>query len=544
MTCYLGFLERVSMKVPRMALGIAGFALGLSGLVIGPAAGEEAPGSLLTHGDFESDSKGANWPDDWPHPAGAQWVKEDGGHFLRLHPDAPGQMLVLYRAVPIPPECKALELACRARHTDVKPGPEAWHDARIILHFKDAAGRERVPAPAPLVFRGSSEGWKPCRLRFLVPAKSTLLEFMPAMFQVASGTLDLDDVVLEPVDPGVVSQRAATAGTRTAFEGTPVDPAKLPKELRVVGKQLQTPEGKEVWLQGLNVESLEWTAVGENVLKSAGVALDQWKANVLRLPVKDDFWFGVGPWQNDSGKGYRRLIDEVVGAAASRGAYVVIDLHRFGAPTDDSVDFWKEAAARYKNHPAVLFDLLNEPHDITWEVWRNGGTVEDKKQNSAYESPGMQRLLDAIRQAGARNVAVAGGIGWAYDLSGVANGFALEDKGGNGIMYSTHIYNWHRGWKEKVLDAAEKYPILVGEVGCDAVPMSFIPRDQQEDPATWAPDILGFIQKHRLNWTGWSFHPKSSPRMILDWNYTPTPFWGEFAKAALGGKPFEMRRMR
>ena len=87
------------------------------------------------------------------------------------------------------------------------------------------------------------------------------------------------------------------------------------------------------------------------------------------------------------------------GAAASRGAYVAIDLHRFGAPTDDSVDFWKEAAARYKNHPAVLFDLFNEPHDISWEVWRNGGTVEDKKQRTAYESPGMQRLVDAVREA-------------------------------------------------------------------------------------------------------------------------------------------------
>jgi len=528
----------------RTAMAIAALTLGLSGWALGQAADEEAPRSLLTNGGFESDSKAANWPDDWPRPNGAQWVEEDGGHFLRLCPGAPGQMLVLYRAVPIPPECRALELTCRARHTEVKPGPEVWHDARIVLHFKDAAGRERVPAPAPLVFRGSSKGWTQCRARFLVPQKSTLLEFMPAMFKVASGSLDLDDIELKPIAPDVVNQRAATAATRTGFEGPPLDAAKLPKELRVVGRRLQTADGNEVWLQGLNVESLEWTAVGEHVLESAAVAIDQWKANVIRLPVKDDFWFGVGPWQKDGGKGYRRLIDEVVQAAASRGAYAVIDLHRFGAPTDDSVDFWTEAATRYKNHPAVLFDLFNEPHDISWDVWRNGGTVEDPKRRTAYESPGMQRLVDAVRQAGARNVVVAAGLGWAYDLSGVAKGHVLEERGGNGIMYSTHIYNWHRGWKDNVLDAAEKHPILVGEVGGDAKPMSFIPKDQQEDPLTWAPDMLGFIQEHRLNWTGWSFHPKSAPRIILDWDYTPTPFWGEFVKAALGGKKFVLGKMR
>ena len=528
----------------RRLAGATSLLLGVSAWAVGAAAGEAPPHSLLSNGGFETDAKSSGWPDGWPHPAGAHWETKGDGHFLRLRPDAPGKMLVLYRALAVPANVRALELTFRVRHTDIQPGPDSWHDARIIMHFKDAAGRERVPAPAAMAFRGSSKGWKECRARFLVPRKSIRLEFMPALFKVAKGTLDLDDIALTPIEPELVKQRAATASTRIGFEGPAVDAAKLPKQLRVVGNRLQTPEGKEMWLQGLNIPSMEWTAVGEHVLESVAVATDGWKANVLRLPVKDNFWFGVGPWQKDGGKGYRLLMDKVVQAAASRGVYVVIDLHRFGAPTDDSVDFWREAAARYKNHPAVLFDLLNEPHDISWDVWRNGGTVEDAKRKTAYESPGMQALVDAVRGAGARNVVIAGGLGWAYDLSGVAEGHALEERGGNGIMYSTHIYNWHRGWEKNVLGAATKYPILVGEVGCDAKPMSFIPREQQEDPFTWAPDMLGFIQKHRLNWTGWCFHPKSSPRILLDWDYTPTPFWGEFVKAALGGKSYALRRAR
>ncbi|HEY8965308.1 MAG TPA: cellulase family glycosylhydrolase, partial [Candidatus Methylacidiphilales bacterium] len=222
---------------------------------------------------------------------------------------------------------------------------------------------------------------------------------------------------------------------------------------------------------------------------------------------------------------------------------VILDLHRFLAPGDNCVDFWKDAAARYKNNPAVLFDIFNEPHDISWEVWRNGGTVEASGK-PPFHSPGMQGLVDAVRGTGAKNIIVAGGLAYAYDLTGILKGYALDDKGGNGIMYATHFYNWHKGWAEHFLAVAEKYPVLVGETGADTKKMNFIPASQQEDPYTWVPDALGFIQKYRLNWTAFSLHTGATPVLISDWNYTPTPFWGVFVKEALSGKQFEMKSMR
>lgn len=111
-------------------------------------------------------------------------------------------------------------------------------------------------------------------------------------------------------------------------------------------------------------------------------------------------------------------------------------------------------------------------------------------------------------------------------------------------MLASHIYPWKSDWEGKVLRAAEKYPIFLGEVGADVKKMSFLPDDRQEDPYTWVPDMLGAIQKYRLHWTGWCFHPAATPIMISDWKYTPTPFWGQPAKDALAGKPFEMKRMR
>ncbi len=60
----------------------------------------------------------------------------------------------------------------------------------------------------------------------------------------------------------------------------------------------------------------------------------------------------------------------------------------------------------------------------------------------------------------------------------------------------------------------------------------------------WANDMLGLIQKYKLNWTGFSFHPRCGPCVILDWNYTPTPYWGTYVKDALAGKQFDLKRLR
>ncbi|HCE44409.1 MAG TPA: hypothetical protein DET40_12750 [Lentisphaeria bacterium] len=329
---------------------------------------------------------------------------------------------------------------------------------------------------------------------------------------------------------------------------------KSAEELKVAGNRLKTAGGTEIWLQGVCVDSLEWSAAGDNIIQSISIAIDQWKSNCIRLPMKGSFWFGREDGQKDGGDAYRKIIDSAIDTCAKRGAYLVLDLHRFGFPTDADAEFWKDAAARYKDNPTVLFELFNEPHGISWEIWRNGGDTKAAKSNdvNAAEnnekqkesiSVGHQALVDAVRSTGARNIIIAGGLDWGYDLSGIMNGFALDDKGGNGIMYSSHVYPWKSDWAGKTLIAAEKHPLFIGEVGCQPEPMPW-QKQGTEDPAIWAPDMIGFIQKHKLNWTGFSFHPGCGPRAILDWQYTPSPYWGAYVKEALSGKQFDMKKMR
>ena len=549
------------MKTPFLLLLLLGLLhpliLTAESITRAPAA---ASASILTNGDFESGADG------WPLKDGVSLQAEDDNHFLRLQFTAPDQFLSAHRSVPIDPSHEAYAFSFRARFADIQPGKQQWHDGRIILDFKDAAGN-RLASPSPPYFKKTSKGWITKNMEFVVPPGAVTLEIMPALFHVRSGVLDLDDLQLIPVPAAlIIARQEAAAAARAADTArraalvkpqVPVPPAdQMPPALRVVGNQLHTDDGATVWLQGLSIPSLEWVSNGEHILRSTRIALTEWKANCIRLPVRDHFWIGKGPYQRDGGAGYRQLIEDVANLCAAHGAYLVLDLHRFRAPEEAHVVFWRDAATRFKNPPAVLFELFNEPHDLSWEVWQKGGFVSDQKSSATvvaengeklrgFHSVGMQRLLDTVRETGAENIVIVGGLDWGYDLSGILDGHALDDRDGRGIVYSTHVYPWKSDWQGKFLALADKYPLFIGELGGEEKPMGFLRPDQHEDPYTWSPDMLGLIQKHKFHWTGWAFHHKASPRILLSLEtYEPTPYWGQFVKDALAGKQFDLKKLR
>jgi endoglucanase len=315
-------------------------------------------------------------------------------------------------------------------------------------------------------------------------------------------------------------------------------------ELKVTGNHLTIPSGAGVRLHGVNIPSLEWSQ-GDHLSNSVDVA-SAWGANIIRLPLSEDRWFGHTPEKQDGGAQYRQTVTNFVENAAAKKCYVILDLHwsdggvwgehigQHYMPDDNSVPFWKEVSAAFANNPAVLFDLYNEPHDISWDVWRNGGVVVDETskandgQTLRYHTPGMQKLLDICRDQGARNVIVAGGLDWAYDLRGVVDGHALDDPKGNGVVYSTHIYpmkTWYthgttksQDWDRLIVPVSEKYPVIVGEFGSSTT--------------NYAGKVVEFANQNNLSWIAWCLHPYARPILIRDWDYTPTKY-GTIIKDAL-----------
>ena len=329
--------------------------------------------------------------------------------------------------------------------------------------------------------------------------------------------------------------------------------AQLPLPLKVVKAQLVNSRNERVRLRGVNAASLEWTSDGEKqILDTVRVAIQDWRANIIRLPLSQDRWFGKAPEQKDDGKAYRELVQQVVDTCALQGCYIMLDLHWSDAgewgknigqcvmPDQKSLLFWKDLAAVYKNHPAVLFDLYNEPHDVTWDIWLKGGKVTERNRRTGaeltFEAVGMQPLLDAVRASGAANVVVAGGLNWAYDMSGFLDGKQLSDPTGNGVIYANHTYpikgDTVGQWVAKLEATAKKMAIIVSEFGTEAKgPASAGPRAEQ-----WVRDVLIALHDHDWDWIAWDMHPRAGPRLISDWKYSPTPDFGVLVKSALAGK--------
>ena len=478
----------------RRLHAVAGIALACASLF---AVQRAAGADLIANGDMETQSGGR--PYGWGGAGEA--LEENGNHFLRLVQTTAGEMPMVYRRFDLPKNLAAydqIDFSMRGRVSGLVKGSESWYDARVMINVKSSSGD--TLASANISF-GKDTGWSERHSYVKLVEGAAYVEYMPTLFRCNAGTFDFDDFHATLREPTVGLVAPTTEGLGVA------------DALHVEGNRLVNAAGKHVWLQGVNVPSMGWSVKGENTTTSFQVAIEEWGASIIRLPLHSKFWFGDSA--SDGGIGYRQRVDNLINEANGRGCYVLVDLHEYEKATANHAAFWHSCATRYANRPGVLFDLLNEPHDTTWEVWHDG----------------MQMLVDAVRATGAKNVVVCGGLDWGYDLSGVLKGYALSDTLGNGIMYSAHVYPWKGNWQGKFLDIAAQHPVLIGEVGCQVDPMPFEP--YAKDPYEWAPKILACIKENKLNWTAWCFHPTASPCAISDWNFTPTPYWGEFVKAAL-----------
>jgi endoglucanase len=305
-------------------------------------------------------------------------------------------------------------------------------------------------------------------------------------------------------------------------------PASQMPSLHTEGRWIVNSEGDTLILRGVNIPSLEWNARGDNMIQSLMQAIDVWGCDFLRIPLSQDRWFGHTSEQADGGLTYRKLVADLVALAQTRKAYLWLDLHwsngnQWGSyigqhvmPDSNSLIFWQDLAGKYKNHPVVLFGLYNEPYNISWDIWRNGGELTEyyNRNNEdtylTYYAVGHQQLYDEIRALGANNIIIAAGLDWGFDLRGILNGYALE---GENIAYDTHPYPWKTSdWPEYWADVGELHPVIVGEWGGGDSDMLYFSR------------ITQFMRYHKFCWCAWCFHPSAGPQLLQDWQYNPTTF--------------------
>ena len=250
-------------------------------------------------------------------------------------------------------------------------------------------------------------------------------------------------------------------------------------------------------------------------------AIRDWHVNHIRLPLAQDRWFGKAPEQKDEGRpiapsSSRSWTPVPRGAATSSSTCTGRTRGEWGKqigqhvmPDRNSLAFWKEVAAVYKNHPAVIFDLYNEPHDVSWDVWRNGGEVTEKGKDGKkreFEAVGMQALLDAVRATGREERRHRGRPGLVVRPLGLPQGQAARRSRRQRRDLRQSCLSL-QGRHRRALDRQD------GDGDEDAARDRQRVRQRPGAQATsdWVRQVLQALEDHEWDWTAWDLHPAAAP---------------------------------
>ena len=305
--------------------------------------------------------------------------------------------------------------------------------------------------------------------------------------------------------------------------------------VRVEGNKFIGPDGNEFIFRGLcfsdPVKLLRDGQWNEPYFAEAA----DWGANVVRFAVHPANLNSLG-WDETF-----EAIDRGVEWAKKYGLYVILDWHSIGNLKDElytspmydttreeTFRFWRTAASRYKDEPAVaLYEIFNEPTvtaenvgSCTWREWKQL----------------QEQIIDTVRTYNPDAVCLCAGFNWAYDLTPVAT----EPIDRPNIAYVSHPYPmkrsepWEEQWEQDFGFVADTYPVICTEIGfcLEDEPGAHIPVISTE---AYGTHITEYLEKKGISFTVWCFDPHWGPMLIKDWDFTPTT-QGLFFKDYLQGK--------
>ncbi|MGZ6386520.1 MAG: glycoside hydrolase family 5 protein, partial [Ktedonobacteraceae bacterium] len=321
----------------------------------------------------------------------------------------------------------------------------------------------------------------------------------------------------------------------------------------VKGNTIVGADGKQYLFHGVGRDSLEFDCSGDGFLDAAHLAFmgpgtsgpngTYWYANTVRLPVSEGFWLhGYAGQTNCTPANYQAIVKNTINAITAMKLNVILDLMWTDAggqvtgsgagyemPDSDSQLFWSQAAKVYASYSNVLFELYNEPHPPTFACWAaptctitndttSGGNV-------SYTGVSIQSLVNAVRGAGANNLALVAGINWGFDLSQL-NTYPIT---GSNVVYDSHPYPYSGKNTTAEWDAAFGYltatkPVMSAEFG------------EYDGNSSFESMAVNYFDQHMMGWTAWSWYNTGGtlasktgyPQLVSDYIGTPLANMGTY----------------
>jgi hypothetical protein len=370
---------------------------------------------------------------------------------------------------------------------------------------------------------------------------------------------------------------AIVCGTSVALAGgPPAGAAKVPLSISIVRNHFVNGSGHTIRLLGVNHTSAEYGCVDGfgyddgHFDNADAAAIRSWSADAVRIPLNEDCWLGINgqPNSNEGADpkltkaGYRREIERYVTYLNRHGLYAILDLH-WTAPgnqvaleqqpmpdQDHSPAFWSSVATTFKQNPAVVFDLFNEPYDptdpksgddqnqndkVTWNCWETGTTKgpaggsncytaaynENNTETTRYRVAGLQTLLNAIRKAGAKQPIMSGGLDYANDLGDTTHGGAWMNHAPNDPLNreaaSFHNYmgktcDHASCWTGVIAPIAKHVPVVTGEFDED----NFDEAKCKEKSSTFDASYMKWADKNGVSYLAWGWIVESKSEQDAD----------------------------
>lgn len=272
-------------------------------------------------------------------------------------------------------------------------------------------------------------------------------------------------------------------------------------EGRIYGSCQGVTDGAEVQVRGM---SLYWSLKSE--------AIEFWTEDGVSTMVKDmniqivraamatgnENW--GGEWEGKNLSGYavdpnmqKQFVRMAVEAAIKNDIYVIIDWHSHNAhnQTEQAKAFFSEMAREYGSYDNVIFEIYNEPTDISWNEIRN------------YANS----VIPAIREY-SDNLILVGTRSWDQHPEEVIGKEVTDSK--NNTAYTLHYYamshcasgNYSWGGScegsngEKAIKAG--LSVFISEWGTGNADGDGYPGQSENDK--WQT----FVNQYKLSWANWS----------------------------------------